>query len=60
MFRFEFYGKAEYDLRWAWFFGLLSRDIKLGRLKTEKPQVRRKFELLRLREESAEPVKFCR
>lgn len=44
-FRFEFYGKPKFDLRWAWFFGLLSREVKPGKRKPKKPRARRKFEL---------------
>lgn len=46
-FRFEFYGKPEFNLRLAWFFGLLSRDIKPGKRKAKKPRPPRKFGLPR-------------
>ena len=52
VFRMEFYEKRKFELRWAWFFGRLSRDIKPGKRKlekrkTEKPRARRKFGLIR-------------
>jgi hypothetical protein len=47
-FRFESYDERKFELRWAWFFGLLSRDIKPGKRNPVKPQARRKFELGRI------------
>jgi hypothetical protein len=58
--RFEFYGKAEFNLRWAWFFGLLSRYIKPGKGKSERPQARRKFDLSRILQRIRSASEFLR
>lgn len=38
----EVYGKPKYKLRWAWLFGLVSREIKPSRRAPKKPKPKRK------------------
>jgi hypothetical protein len=45
-FKLEVYGKSQLYLRWYWFFGLLSRELKTEKPPLEKkPAVRRRFNL---------------
>jgi hypothetical protein len=47
-FQFDFYNKPNISLRWAWFFGILSRDLKFGKRRPKQPRARRKFALIEI------------
>jgi hypothetical protein len=47
-FQFHFYNKPDFSLRWSWIFGILSRDLKFGKLRPKKPRHRQKFALIEI------------
>lgn len=59
-FRFESYSRPKFELRWAWFFGLLSGDFKPGKRKPGKSKARRKFDLILIQERVRTTLEFLR
>ena len=48
VFRLDVYGRLEYDLKWYWLFGLVSRGVRTGKNTSKKKLSKDRFSIMNL------------